>query len=63
MCVQTVLHVGNSAGFWHQQCLRCADCGAELSDRCFSAPTKHGGGFLCRQDYIRYVCEQYIALM
>uniref|UniRef100_A0A3P8UAK3 LIM zinc-binding domain-containing protein n=1 Tax=Cynoglossus semilaevis TaxID=244447 RepID=A0A3P8UAK3_CYNSE len=32
---------------WHEQCVRCAECGDELTDSCFLRDQK----LYCRRDY------------
>ncbi|XP_072015512.1 LIM/homeobox protein Lhx3-like isoform X3 [Amphiura filiformis] len=34
---------------WHAKCLQCADCGTQLSDRCFS----RGGQVFCKEDFFK----------
>lgn len=34
---------------WHAKCLKCADCGAQLSDKCFA----RGGQVFCKDDFFK----------
>lgn len=34
---------------WHSKCLKCADCQAQLSDKCFSKGEK----VYCKEDFFR----------
>eukprot|EP00057_Strongylocentrotus_purpuratus_P008208 XP_011662682.1 PREDICTED: LIM/homeobox protein Lhx4 isoform X2 [Strongylocentrotus purpuratus] len=48
---------------WHAKCLRCVDCNAQLTDRCFS----RDGGVFCKEDFFKRFgtkcssCEKGIA--
>lgn len=34
---------------WHAKCLKCADCGAQLTDKCFA----RGGQVFCKDDFFK----------
>ncbi|XP_078075447.1 LIM/homeobox protein Lhx4 [Mustelus asterias] len=34
---------------WHSKCLKCADCQAQLTDKCFS----RGGNVYCKEDFFK----------
>ncbi|KAE8743589.1 hypothetical protein FOCC_FOCC010836 [Frankliniella occidentalis] len=34
---------------WHAKCLKCADCGAQLADKCFA----RGGQVFCKDDFFK----------
>lgn len=36
-------------GSWHAKCLKCADCQAQLSDKCFSK----GDKVYCKEDFFK----------
>jgi len=36
---------------WHSRCLKCSDCHAHLSDKCFSK----GDDVYCKDDFFRFV--------
>ncbi len=36
---------------WHAKCVQCADCGMQLTEKCFS----RDGKLYCREDFFRYV--------
>jgi hypothetical protein len=47
---------GNTADFWHEQCLRCAKCGCQLGEAagsCFF----HSGQPYCREDHEKFVVD------
>ena len=35
---------------WHSKCLKCADCGDSLVEKCFIRETE----VYCREDFFRY---------
>ena len=36
--------------WWHESCLKCAECGRQLSETCYSRE----GKTFCREDFYRY---------
>ena len=43
--------------WWHESCLKCAECGSQLSETCYSRE----GKTFCREDFYRY--EYYISIV
>ena len=37
--------------WWHESCLKCAECGIQLSETCYS----RNGKTFCREDFYRYL--------
>jgi len=42
---------------WHSRCLKCSDCHAHLSDKCFSK----GDDVYCKDDFFRYGSRDSLA--
>ena len=37
--------------WWHESCLKCAECGVQLAETCYS----RDGKTFCREDFYRYL--------